>query len=182
MKMIRPSAFGKRFGLEPNTWTRGASFGKFHREASMVDKELLSRKLSQLREYLSALHNAGDITWEKYEEDLRARAFVERYLQLCIEKVIDIGNHFVSFHRWREPVGYRDLFQVLHENGIIPRKHLKTFQNMASFRNMLVHRYEKTDDEVIFGIFRKRLNDFELFIGLIMDWIKGQETSPSAKP
>ena len=96
MKMIRPSAFGKRFGLEPNTWTRGASFGKFHREASMVDKELLSRKLSQLREYLSALHNAGDITWEKYEEDLRARAFVERYLQLCIEKVIDIGNHFVS--------------------------------------------------------------------------------------
>lgn len=53
---------------------------------------------------------------------------------------------------------------------------------MASFRNMLVHRYEKTDNEVIFGIFRKRLNDFELFIGLIMDWIKGQETSPSAKP
>lgn len=73
----------------------------------MVDKELLSRKLSQLREYLVALRNAEDITWKKYEGDLRARAFVERYLQLCIEKVIDIGNHFVSFHRWREPEGYR---------------------------------------------------------------------------
>ena len=104
----------------------------------MVDKELLSRKLSQLREYLVALRNAEDITWKKYEEDLRARAFVERYLQLCIEKVIDIGNHFVSFHRWREPEGYRDLFQVLHENGVIPKDHLSTFQNMASFRNMLV--------------------------------------------
>ena len=29
----------------------------------MVDKELLSRKLSQLREYLTALRNAEDITY-----------------------------------------------------------------------------------------------------------------------
>ncbi len=140
----------------------------------MVDKELLSRKLSQLREYLTELQNAEDITWKVYEEDIRMRAFVERYLQLCIEKIIDIGNHFVSFHRWREPEGYRDLFQVLHENGVIPKEHLITFQDMASFRNMLVHRYEKTDNEVIFGIFRRRLGDFDLFIGLIKDWIEKQ--------
>ncbi|MDX9822758.1 MAG: DUF86 domain-containing protein [Syntrophales bacterium] len=138
----------------------------------MVDKELLSRKISHLRQYLTELRSAEDITWEKYEKDIRARAFVERYLQLCIEKVIDIGNHFVSFHRWREPDGYRDLFQVLHENEIIPAKHLKTFQDMASFRNMLVHRYEKTDDEVIFSIFQKRLGDFDLFISLALK--KGQ--------
>ena len=68
----------------------------------MVDKELLSRKLSQLREYLSALHNAGDITWEKYEKDLRARAFVERYLQLCIEKVIDQGHARSSLRKDRQ--------------------------------------------------------------------------------
>jgi hypothetical protein len=34
----------------------------------MVDKELLSRKLSQLREYLAALRNTEDITWKKYEK------------------------------------------------------------------------------------------------------------------
>lgn len=146
----------------------------------MVDKEIISRKLSQLREYLSTLQNAKDITWKKYQEDLRSRAFVERYLQLCIEKIIDIGNHIVSFHRWREPEGYRDLFQVLHENGVIPKEHLTTFQNMASFRNMLVHRYEKTDDDVIFGIFGKRLGDFDLFISLVKDWVKKE--GPVAAP
>lgn len=35
------------------------------RETIMVDKELLSRKLSQRREYLVALRNADDITWKK---------------------------------------------------------------------------------------------------------------------
>lgn len=125
---------------------------------------------------MTALRDAGDITWEKYEQDIRARAFVERYLQLCIEKSIDIGNHFISFHRWREPDGYRDIFQILHENGIIPKEHLKTFQNMASFRNMLVHRYERTDNEIVFGLFKKRLDDFDLFISLVKDWIrKSQE-------
>ena len=89
------------------------------------------------------------------------------------------GNHFVSFHRWREPEGYRDLFQVLQENGVIPKEHLTTFQNMASFRNMLVHRYEKTDDEVIFGIFQKRLDDFDIFTGLITDWINKSGTVTS---
>ncbi|MBW6487381.1 MAG: DUF86 domain-containing protein, partial [Syntrophobacterales bacterium] len=56
-----------------------------------------------------------------------------------------------------------------------------TFQNMASFRNMLVHRYEKTDDEIIFGIFRKRLGDFDLFGRLITDWINHHETPPPQK-
>lgn len=61
----------------------------------MVDKELLSRKISRLREYLTALRKANDITWAKYKADLRTRAFVERYLHLCVGEVIDIGNHFV---------------------------------------------------------------------------------------
>lgn len=142
----------------------------------MVDKELISRKISQLREYVSVLKNAEDITWNKYKEDLRARAFVERYLQLCIEKIIDIGNHLVSFNRWREPDGYRDLFQILQENGLIPKEHLTTFQNMASFRNMLVHRYEKTDNAIIYGIFKKRLGDFNLFITLVTAWVKSRVT------
>lgn len=136
----------------------------------MVDKELLSRKISQLREYLTTLQKSEDITWSRYEEDIRSRAFVERYIHLCIEKVIDIGNHLISFERWREPEGYRDIFQILHENDVIPMTHLAKFQDMASFRNMLVHRYEKIDDKLVFGIFRKRLCDFELFISLVNQW------------
>ena len=76
----------------------------------MVDKELLSRKVSRLRSYIEVLKGGEDINWEKYQSDLRVKAFVERYLHLAIEEVIDIANHLVSFYRWREPTGYRDLF------------------------------------------------------------------------
>lgn len=95
----------------------------------MVDKELISRKISQLRNYVAELRQAEDITWDRYESNLRSKAFVERYLHLAIEKVIDIANHLVSFHRWREPEGYRDL-----------------------------------------------LNDFDLFVTLVKEWIDRQDS------
>lgn len=142
----------------------------------MVDKELLSRKLSRLRSYVSELLRSEDITWAMYESDLRTKAFVERYLHLAIEEVLDIANHLISFQRWREPTGYRDLFTVLGENGVIPEEHLPIFQEMASFRNLLVHRYENVDDELVFGIFKKRLKDFDLFIGLVTEWVRKQES------
>jgi len=138
----------------------------------MVDNELISRKLSRLQAYVDELKAAQDITWKKYQSDLRSKAFVERYLHLAIEEVLDIANHIVSFHQWREPTGYRDLLLILSEKGIIPEEQLSIFQNMASFRNMLVHRYETIDEVLVFGIFSKHLGDFDLFSTLIMEWVQ----------
>lgn len=138
----------------------------------MVDNELISRKLSRLQAYVDELKAAQDITWKKYQSDLRSKAFVERYLHLAIEEVLDIANHIISFHQWREPTGYRDLLLILSEKGIIPEEQLSIFQNMASFRNMLVHRYETIDEVLVFGIFSKHLGDFDLFSTLIMEWVQ----------
>jgi uncharacterized protein YutE (UPF0331/DUF86 family) len=138
----------------------------------MVDTELISRKISNLLNYISELEAADDITWNTYTQDARARAFVERYLHLAIEEILDISNHFVSFYSWREPAGYRDLFLILSEQGVIPPEKLVTLQNMASFRNMLVHRYEKIDIELVYSIFKKRLPDFHEYVRLIENWIK----------
>jgi uncharacterized protein YutE (UPF0331/DUF86 family) len=144
----------------------------------MVDHELISRKLSRLQGYVDELRAARDITWEKFISDVRARAFVERYLHLAIEEIIDTANHIVSYHQWREPAGYRDLMLILSEKKIIPENQLSIFQNMASFRNMLVHRYEVIDAELVYGIFEKHLEDFELFISLVTSWV---QTLPSDK-
>lgn len=136
----------------------------------MIDKALLSRKLSRLQHTVEVLKSADDISWNIYQDDVRSRAFVERYLHLAIEEVLDIANHLVSFHEWREPAGYRDLLLILKEQGIIPAEDLITFQNMASFRNMLVHRYESIEDELVFGIFKRHLGDFDVFIALLTRW------------
>ena len=141
----------------------------------MVDPDILSRKISSLREYLRHLEEADDITWSKYCEDVRTKAFVERYLHLSVEEVLDICNRIIAENNWREPQSFRDLFVVIQENGVISDNDLYKFQNMASFRNLLVHRYEKVDDELVFGIFKKRLGDFHHFIDAVSAWIRNNQ-------
>ena len=142
----------------------------------MVDRDVLSRKLSYIRSTVEELRSARDITWEVYRSDPRARAFVERLLHLAIEAVLDAANHLVSFEGWREPQGYRDLLAILAEKKIVPPTELSKFQEMASFRNLLVHRYDRIDDEVVFGVFQRRLGDFDRFVDLIQGWTqKGTE-------
>ena len=40
------------------------------------------------------------------------------------------------------------------------------------FRNLLVHYYEKVDDELVFSIFKNRLGDFESFIKYILKYLE----------
>jgi uncharacterized protein YutE (UPF0331/DUF86 family) len=133
-------------------------------EKIMVDQIILERILSDIKGNVKELYQAQDITWQVYQTDIRAKRFVERTLHILIEACIDAANHIISDKGWREPTSYRDTFTVLAENGILTPKDLPSFENMASFRNLIVHYYERVDDAVVYSVFKNNLSDFELFV------------------
>jgi len=138
---------------------------------TMVDPILLERILSDIRSNVKDLKDSNDITWKVYKTDTRSRRFIERTLHIIIEGCIDAAQHIISDEKLREPVSYRDTFAVLTENGILHQDDLTRFENIASFRNLLVHYYEKVDDEVVYGIFKNNLSDIDLFIKRIVDYL-----------
>ena len=138
----------------------------------MVNEDVILRKLSKLREYVGELRQAKDITWEKYQKNIRDKAFVERYIHIAIQTVFDIANHMISYNEWKEPETYRETFSILASHGVLSHEKAADFENMASFRNILVHHYDKVEDEVVFGIFKIRLEDFDLFRESILEYLK----------
>jgi len=88
--------------------------------------------------------------------------------------MIDVAQHVIADEKWREPANYRDAFAVLAEGGAVGKAHLEQYQKMAAFRNLIVHYYEKIDDEVVFEIFQKNLGDFELFVKDISQFLSKQ--------
>ena len=140
----------------------------------MVDNILVERILADIENNISELQRSQDITWDVYTSDIRSRRFVERTLHVLIEGVIDIAQHIVSDEKLREPISYRDTFVVLSENGILARESLLKYEKMAAFRNLIVHYYERVDDEVVFGIFQKNLLDFQLFSEEIKNFLKSK--------
>jgi uncharacterized protein YutE (UPF0331/DUF86 family) len=143
----------------------------------MVDRALIERLLADIRTNMADLRNADDIDWRTYQTDKRARRFVERTLHVSIEACLDIVHHIIADRQLREPTSYRDAFAVLAENGIFPADELGRFQNMASFRNLLVHYYERVDDAVVYGLFKKNLSDFDVFVERIVGFLKREASA-----
>ena len=142
----------------------------------MVDKEVIESLCISIRGSLKELSDAQDIDWNKFVKDNRSRRFVERLLQIAIEAMIDIGHHIISDEGFREPQSYRDVFKVLTENGILSEDDLPKYEKIASFRNILVHQYEKIDDSIVYGIFKNNLRDLEEYVAYILSWLEKRVT------
>ena len=147
----------------------------------MVNRILAERILGDIKANVRDLRNATDITWEVYRTDKRARRFVERTLHIIIEACIDIAQHIISDEGFREPSSYRETFAILTENGILRKEDLERFENIASFRNLIVHYYERVDDAVVYGLFKENLSDFDLFLDRMIQYLEREKKTGSSQ-
>ncbi|NWG09895.1 MAG: DUF86 domain-containing protein [Nitrososphaerales archaeon] len=47
-------------------------------------------------------------------------------------------------------------------------------RRMRSFRNILVHRYGRVEDELVYKVLTKKLEDFGVFVKDIIVFLKGK--------
>lgn len=137
----------------------------------MIDKTLVEKKLRRIEEFLRELKDAGIVTIEEFKENIIARRFIERNIELAVEQMIDVCKHFVSGLDLSEPETYAECFELLAKEGVILEQSLDTFKSMARFRNILIHAYDGVDDSVTYGIYKRRLDDFKIFIKEIRDYL-----------
>jgi uncharacterized protein YutE (UPF0331/DUF86 family) len=137
----------------------------------MIDKILVEKKLRRIEEFLRELKNVEIGTIEEFKENVITRRFVERNIELAIEQMIEICKHFISGLDLSEPETYSECFDMLAKEGVILEQSLDTFKSMVRFRNILIHAYEGVDDSITYGIYKRRLNDFEIFIKEIREYL-----------
>lgn len=128
----------------------------------MVDPGRLRALLDRLREETGDLRRLA-----AREGDLLAQpdllAAVKYRFVVAIETCLDAGQHVISSEGLRAPQDYADVFAVLGEAGFLPRALVPALQDMARFRNLLVHGYLHVDDERVLEILRTRLGDLDAF-------------------
>jgi uncharacterized protein YutE (UPF0331/DUF86 family) len=138
----------------------------------MIDRTLILRKLSALEEYYKQIAEYRSISTEQYAKDWKSQRIIERTLQMMVETCIDIAGHIISDMKFRIPTSYADSFSVLAENGVVANSLSQSLEKMAKFRNVVVHDYDCVDAEIVTGILRKNLDDFNKFIAAIVNFIK----------
>lgn len=133
---------------------------------------LIGEKLSRLREYTRYLGELRDLPLETFLTDFRTRGAAERYLQLAIESILDIGSEIISSLHLPRPERYRDIPKILADAEIIPRKLSDEVAEMIGFRNLLVHDYATIDKKLEHRFLQERLPDFDAYMARIARWLK----------
>lgn len=121
---------------------------------------VITERVNYLKEMSKEFPNLSSFR----KADHRYISAIERDLQVAIEACIDIGKVIISEKKLRPPESMKDVCTILFENGFIDNRMLSALDRMVGTRNILVHRYEKIDLEIIYGILKRHLQDFQRFI------------------
>jgi uncharacterized protein YutE (UPF0331/DUF86 family) len=131
----------------------------------MTDPELVAKKLAFIETCVRELQTLARP--ERIEDDLREERFVEHTLQLAIQAALDVGSHIVSDERLGEPETSRDVFRLLGRTGIVPADLLDRLEQMAGFRNVVVHLYQDVDLGIVRDVVENHLGDLLEFVAAI---------------
>jgi uncharacterized protein YutE (UPF0331/DUF86 family) len=128
----------------------------------LVRPEVIRKRLNKLDEYLSILHSLQKYSFSEFIEDPEHYGSAERFLQLAIEAITDLGNHVVADLRLGVVNWYSDIPTILAENEYIDAELRERWIQIIGFRNVLVHDYLEVDRKIVYEILQHRLDDLEM--------------------
>jgi uncharacterized protein YutE (UPF0331/DUF86 family) len=137
----------------------------------MISTEVINAMIDLIDENIRLIEEIRSQGFESFSNNFRDIQAAKHSLQEAIEACLDIGNHIIAEKGFRRAEDYKDIYKVLEEEGIIDPSLSAKLQEMAQFRNLLVHRYGKIDTKRIFIIMSEDLNDIKQFIKKILKYI-----------
>jgi uncharacterized protein YutE (UPF0331/DUF86 family) len=127
----------------------------------MVKAEVIRKRLNKLDEYLSILHGLQKYGSDEFIRDPEHYGSAERFLQLAIEVVLDMGNHIIADLALGTVNWYSDIPVILAEKGYLSDDLQETWIRMIGFRNVLVHEYIDLDRQIVYEVLQHHLADLE---------------------
>ena len=117
--------------------------------------ELLEEHLKELKKYLDV--------WKRYKKKIEFWDFYENIdvqnmvlhcLFVAIQSAIDVANDIIVMKNLEEPSTYKESFEILRKNKIIPDRLAKNLMALAGFRNIIAHLYFRIDAEKAYRVLK----------------------------
>jgi len=127
----------------------------------LTDAALVAKKLALIETYVRELRTLGRP--HTLRRDIREERFTLHTLQLAAQAALDVASHIVSDERLGEPNTNREIFDLLARHGWIETALAAELENMAGFRNLVIHGYADIDLAVVEDVVRNHLHDLLAF-------------------
>jgi len=138
-----------------------------------LEREIIEGKFDVIDRNLRFLEEIKTLTPDQFVESYRDTQAAKYSLLEIMEACVDIANYIISVKGFRRAEEYSEMFKVLKEEGVITKELATKLEDMARFRNLLVHRYGEVDNKRVLEIITHNLKDIEEFEREIEKFIKG---------
>ncbi len=144
------------------------------------EREFIIARLKLLDDYIKQLSKLQAVEFQEYSDNYLIHRTVERLLEISIQACLDIGRHLIAKEGFRFPEENKDVFRVLREENMIPQGLLTQLEDMAGFRNILVHEYAEIEQRQVYDNLQDNLDDFVKFARAINDYLDRSSESGDA--
>jgi uncharacterized protein YutE (UPF0331/DUF86 family) len=133
----------------------------------MLDADVVRSRCLEIEDSVTRLERLAVLPRDRFLADRDSQDIACYRLLVAIEAALALCYH-VSTRRLRKaPEDYAACFAMLFEAGLIPEGLSTRLQQMARFRNLLVHIYWKLDYGRIYDIMQRDTGDLRVFASAI---------------
>jgi uncharacterized protein YutE (UPF0331/DUF86 family) len=109
---------------------------------------------------------------EKFLASKHNVAAAESYLRRSLEALFDIGRHILIKRFGTPATEYKEIAKGLFEKNILQKEEAGILRKMAGYRNRMVHFYHEISPEELQEICSHHLDEIEMLLGKLTDWVK----------
>src|SRR3989338_7536195 len=123
-----------------------------------LDDRRIKDKLDELLRYHKEL--IEDLPAKKdFKKERIIRRGVEKTVELIADTILDIALMIISGEGFEKPEDSRSAIIILEKKKVLSKLISDKIQDLLSFRNLLVHRYGKVDEDVEYSNIRGNHKD-----------------------
>ncbi len=131
------------------------------------NKNFVIQKIDEFIGYLKELDELLIFSDQEIFTDSGKLHIAERLLQLIVDTMLDINQHFIKEQNLKIPDDFQSTFYILGENNIFPTDFAIKIAPVVGLRNRIVHRYDSINKQLFIETLRKNASDFKIYIKFI---------------
>ncbi|MEA2013070.1 MAG: DUF86 domain-containing protein [Verrucomicrobiota bacterium] len=124
---------------------------------------IIQKKVAFIIDYRKKLENElNGVEFSEFQRNWAMQRMTERTLQVMVEVVIDISERIIAMENAGPIETASQAINKLVELRVISKS--TPYVDMVRFRNLIVHRYEVIEPELLYSIAKNKLTDFNKFV------------------
>lgn len=132
-----------------------------------LNADLIRARCTEIEDAVSRLERFSRVSRDEFLADQDGLDVACYRLLVAIEAALALCYHLSAKRLRKVSEEYAGCFGLLRDAGILPDDLTGRLQQMARFRNLLVHMYGKIDYGQVYDVIRNNLGDLRAFAAAV---------------